>query len=396
MFKQLRIPKYRRHRQSGQGIVTLNDGIRRRCVLLGTYGTAESRANYARVIAEWEAAGRTLPAAAAVADLTVNELLLAYWRFAENYYRKNGEPTSQLDRIKRALRPVRELYGHTTARTFGPLSLKACRERMVKDGWTRGYCNSCTGCIKRAFQWGVENELIPPSVHHGLQAVRGLSKGRTDARDTQKVRPVADQDVDATLPFLTPPVRAMVQVQRLSGMRPSEVCMMRLCDLDRGHGSTWVYRPASHKAEHHNIERAVFLGPRAQEVLRPFLEGRHPGDYLFSPREGMAHFRKVQREQRKSKVQPSQADRSKRKPRKGPGEHYDRDSYRQSVVRACELAGVDPWHPNQLRHSMATQIRKGFNLDAARAVLGHTSPAVTEVYAELDAETAANVMARIG
>src|SRR5262249_20383979 len=128
-------PSYRLHKQSGQAIVTLSDDLgRRRDVLLGKHDTPESRKEYARVIGEWEASGRRLPTPAAgqaPADLTVNELCLHYWCFAEGYYRKDGEATAQLDRIKRALRPVRELYGHTQARDFGPLALKAVRDRFV-------------------------------------------------------------------------------------------------------------------------------------------------------------------------------------------------------------------------------------------------------------------------
>jgi hypothetical protein len=58
------IPSYRKHKQSGQAIVTLSDGLGgRRDVLLGKYGTADSRQEYARVIAEWEAAGHFRPTA---------------------------------------------------------------------------------------------------------------------------------------------------------------------------------------------------------------------------------------------------------------------------------------------------------------------------------------------
>jgi hypothetical protein len=53
---------YRLHKQSGDAIVTLPDGFGgRRDFLLGPYGSTESRAEYARTIAEWEAAGRRLP-----------------------------------------------------------------------------------------------------------------------------------------------------------------------------------------------------------------------------------------------------------------------------------------------------------------------------------------------
>jgi integrase len=247
---------------------------------LGPYGTPESRHEYARVIAEWEANGRRLLLTPAVADVTVNEMILAYWKFAVEYYRKNGEPPSQQDRIRLALKPVREHYGHTAAKNFGPLALKVVREWMVKQTWTRGYVNSSVGCIKRMFKWAVENELVPASIYHGLQAVSGLKKGRCEARETKPIRPVADEHVDAILPFLNAAQRAMVQLQRFTGMRPGEVCIMRPCDLDCSNTKTWIYRPESHKTEHHDIERIVFLGPRAQDVLKPFLF-RDPGGVLF-------------------------------------------------------------------------------------------------------------------
>src|SRR5262249_33619616 len=77
------IPAYRLHKQSGQAVVTLPDGFgRRRDILLGKYGTPESRKEYARVLAEWEANGRHLPQPTAASDLTVNELVLGYWKHA--------------------------------------------------------------------------------------------------------------------------------------------------------------------------------------------------------------------------------------------------------------------------------------------------------------------------
>jgi hypothetical protein len=86
MSRHRTIPTYRLHKQSGQAVVTLPDGLGgRRDVLLGKYDTPERRAEYARVIAEWEAGGRRLPQPVAkAADLTLNELTLAYWRWAES------------------------------------------------------------------------------------------------------------------------------------------------------------------------------------------------------------------------------------------------------------------------------------------------------------------------
>src|SRR5262245_20395003 len=108
MSREQRIPTYRRHKQSGQAIVTLSDGLGgRRDVLLGKYGTAASRAEYARVIAEWEASGRHLPrAVAAAADATVNEVAARFWTHAEQHYRHaDGTVTNELADFKYSLRP---------------------------------------------------------------------------------------------------------------------------------------------------------------------------------------------------------------------------------------------------------------------------------------------------
>jgi integrase len=245
------------------------------------------------------------------------------------------------------------------------------------------------------FKWAGAEDLFPAIVFHGLQAVEGLKKGRSAAKETKPIRPVTLEHVEAVLPLLMSPVRAMVQLEMLTGMRPGEVIIMRPCDIDRTTGKTWSYRPDSHKTEHHDIARVVFLGPKAQTVLAPFLN-RDPGAYCFSPREAMEEFRQLQRQNRKSKVQPSQQDRRKRKPRKQPGERYSVDTYGNAIERACLRANILAWHPNQLRHSKATEIRREAGLDAARAVLGHRSPTVTEVSAEVDAAKAAAVMEKLG
>jgi len=388
-----RTPSYRLHKPTGQAVVTL-DG---RDLYLGRHGSPESRAEYDRIIAEWLTNGRRLsaPSSGREADPTVNELLLGYLRHADGYYVKNGKPTTEPVNIRLALRPLRKLYGNHLARDFGPLGLKTVRQAMIDSGLCRSEVNKRVRHVVRAFKWAVGEEMIPPSTHHGLQAVTGLRRGRADVRESEPVRPVPDSFVDALRPHVARQVWAMIQLQRLSGMRPGEVCVIRSCDLDTS-GRVWAYTPGSHKTEHHGRERRICFGPRAQEILRPWLRA-DPGAYLFQPREAMEEYRARLRQDRKTKVQPSQLARTRRRsPAKIPGERYDTDSYRRAIAYGCKRAGVPKWHPHQLRHSAATQLRKEFGLDVARAVLGHSSPAVTEVYAELDLTKAAEAMERVG
>ena len=383
-----RTPSYRLHKPSGQAVVTL-DG---RDFYLGRYGTATSRAEYDRLIAEWLQNGRVLPAAA---DLTINEMLVGYLSHCDDYYRKpDGTPTSEPASIALSVRPLKSLYGHTLARQFGPAKLKTCREAMIDAGLCRSECNKRTRRIARAFKWAAENELVPASVWHSLRAVDGLRKGRCRARETAPVRPVPDAHIDAVVAHVLPPVAAMIQVQRLTGMRPGEVVAMTTGDVDRS-GDIWLYRPKRHKTEHHGHERSIPIGPRARAILELWLKSDRDAP-LFSPRDGLSQKREEMRARRKSKVQPSQRNRRKRHPKREPRDRYDAHSYYYAIRRACAKAGVPPWHPNRLRHTAATWLRKEFGIDVARVILGHRTAQVTEVYAELDRQRAIDIMAQVG
>ncbi|HEU5118134.1 MAG TPA: tyrosine-type recombinase/integrase, partial [Isosphaeraceae bacterium] len=317
-----------------------------------------------------------------------------YLRHAESYYRKGGEMTREVENIKHSIRPLRQLYGSTDAAAFGPLALKAVRQSMIDSGLCRNEVNKRIGRVVRAFKWVVENEMVPPSVHHGLRAVSGLRRGRADVRESEPVKPVPEAFVEAIRPHVARQVWAMVQLQRLTGMRPGEVCLMRTCDVDTS-GPIWTYTPERHKTEHHGRSRTIYLGPQAQAILRSWLRSELTA-YLFSPREAVEERRAELRSRRKTRVQPSQCTRAKSRPRRNAGERYTPHTYRHAIGYGCKKADVPDWHPNQLRHNAATRLRKEFGLDVARAVLGHNSPVVTEVYAELDGAKAAEAMEKVG
>ncbi len=205
-----RTPSYRHHKPSGQAVVTL-DG---RDFYLGLFDSAASRAEYDRLIAEWLSNGRNLstPPSGQGSDLTVNELLLGYLRHADGYYVKNGKPTVEPVNIRLAIRPLRQLYGHTIARDFGPLKLKAVRQAMVDAGICRSEINRRVGRLVRAFKWAVSEEIVPPSVHQSLQSVPGFRRGRVDVRESKPVKPAPDAFVDAIRPHVARQVWAMVEL----------------------------------------------------------------------------------------------------------------------------------------------------------------------------------------
>jgi integrase len=435
MARTAGIPRYRKH-ASGQARVTLVDVIsgRRRDVLLGRYGTRESKAEYGRAIAAWEASGRRLADEAASPDLTVNELLLAFWRHAEQHYRRaDGTDSGSLSNFLDAARPVRKLFGLERAAGFGPLKLQAVRQSMIANGLARTTINDRIARVKLMFKWAASQELIPADVAQALTTVAGLECGRTTAREPEPIRPVAVSHVEKCLPFMPPPVAALVRLQLLTAARPGELVTMRTCDLDTT-GRIWVYRPPQHKNAHRGNSREIYVGPQAQAVLKPWLK-LDLAAYLFSPREAEAARQAERNRQRQTPRYPSHMKRNARKRRgakrrRPPAERYTRLSYAQAITRACDLAFPAPeplakrpdetiaawkarlapeqhaqlaawrksqrWHPHQLRHTAATQLRKEHGVELARIILGHSTAFTTEIYAEADREQAIGVIAKIG
>ena len=392
----IKVPKYRHHKGSGQAFVQVK-GHRS---YLGKYASEQSQERYRRFVAELMAAAQSAGTPARPEDappgegLTVVELVAAYWRFAKGYYVKDGRPTGWTAHIRLVLRLLKNHYGTLWVAEFGPLALKALRQKLVEAGHSRKYINKLVAIIPAVFRWGVSEELAPVTVYQALAVVPSLRKGRCPAPDRDPVVPVPDAVVQATLPHSPDTIADMVRLQRLAGCRPGEVCIVRPCDIDRS-GDVWIYRPKSHKAEHHGRERIIFIGPKAQDILRPYLL-RETESFCFNPKESERHRRMEQRALRKTKVQPSQRNRQKPNPSKKIGDHYTRDSYRRAIHRACDLAGLERWGPNRLRHSCATEVRRKFGLEAAQIVLGHATADVTQVYAERDAVLAKDVMRKIG
>ncbi|MEX2286972.1 MAG: site-specific integrase [Planctomycetaceae bacterium] len=380
-------PSYLLHKPTGQARVRI-DG---KDYYLGSFGSPESREHYDDLLAEWLARNGDMRRY----TLTVDELCLLFTYHAKTYYRKNGEQTSEVNNIRIALRPLIRLFGKSRVRDFGPLKLKAARNAMIDAGNVRTSINRQIGRIKRMFRWGVENEHVPATVYSALATVSGLGFGRHAVTEADPVKPVPQPFVDAVEPHVSRQVWGMIRLQLLTGMRPGEAMRMRTREVNTT-DKVWEYRPESHKTEHHGKSRIVFIGPKAQVVLREFLKTDLDA-YLFSPAEARAEYLAQRKASRKTPMSPSQRRRrQKAHPRKRPGLRYTATSYRRAVANACERAKVPVWSPGQLRHNAATTIRRKADIDTARTVLGHSSVAVTEVYAERDASTARRIIGRIG
>ena len=166
------LPKYRKHKASGQAVVTLCG----RDFYLGPHGTKASQVEYDRVIGEWLANDRQLSSQSADEPKTVAQLIAAYWRFCKGYYVKNDQPTDEQAGVKVCLRYVKSRYQETLTSDFSPLALEAIREAMIEAGNSRRYINQNIGRIRRMFKWGVSKELVPVANYQALLCVVPFAK----------------------------------------------------------------------------------------------------------------------------------------------------------------------------------------------------------------------------
>ncbi len=223
----------------------------------------------------------------------------AYCKSADRYDVKNGRRTREAEIISEMMvRFVQPLYGRVPAIEFGPCALKAMRQKLSDAGYARGVINRIVDRIRRMFCWAASEEMVPVAVPQALATVAGLRKGRTTAREPVPVLPVPNKVVDDTLPYLPEVVASVVRFERLTGCRPSEVCQLRPCDVDHT-SDVWAYRPASHKTEHEERSRVIFIGLRARAVILPYLL-RAAAAYCFSPAEFVQKMREARQAARKT------------------------------------------------------------------------------------------------
>jgi integrase len=314
------VPKLQHHKATGQARVTING----RDYYCGRWGSKSAIAKYHRLlgeffnsngappVAEGSPSAKDAPpprgeAAGPVHAITVgpegvrvetsrgDELAVCVCDIAarclmhcEIYYRDvRGRRTSSYDGARMAIRAL-EPFFDLPAVHFGPLRLQSMRALLVEQGRPRVTCNRVVKAVRRLFKWAASQELIPVAVSGALATVDPLRAHRTPAPELPPVKPVDDDVLEATIAHLPKVAADMARLHRLTGARPSELCSMRPCDIDRFDQEVWSYTPVTHKTAWRGEERVIHIGPKAQAILEPYLH--RPADaFCFSPKERSAN-----------------------------------------------------------------------------------------------------------
>jgi integrase len=401
----MRIPKYRKFSPRNIGFVEWNGS--RHYFTGHPFNSPESRKLYFEFLKticseKVDSKSVTIPTATIqTSGLTFADLADRFLEHAESYFRG---ARSELPNYRRMLVVAVERYGHFSLRDFGPVRLTEfqnwlaatdhVRESRNKKGevtsrrtyrLTRSSVNHILADLKRVFKWGVSQEIVSADQLVALQTVSGLRAGRSHAKENKPREPVTWEHVEPVLQHLSTAVAAMVRIQWSTGCRSHSVCMMKPCEIDRTQ-SPWLWKPTSHKGSWRGHELSIFLGPKAQEILLPYLQ-RDENQFCFSPREVTG--------------------------RQSNSDHYNSGTYGKAVLfglaklspqpinqpfsrKKFEDAGLVYWSPHQLRHAKAHLIREEFGLEAAQAVLGHASLSATQIYAKKRDQLARSVADKCG
>jgi integrase len=356
MPKQPHVPKYSHHKPTGLGYSRFRrpEGGYDTVYFPGKFGSQESYAAYLAAIGEWRRTGRS-PKRQSPEGVTAAQLILRFWDHVgrEDHYTKAGRDTDEKHCLRAAFRVLAGEFRDRPTADFGIDEMDHLRKCMVGKGWAERTVKSHLQRVRSLFEWGKDHKLVPESVR--LVRRKGLaSRVKHRGRVNPPRKPPDPFAVGAVQLVACAPVRAMIWLQVLNGMRPGGVCSVRPRDVDRSR-SVWVYAEPPDLAAKTGGERH-WLGPRAQAVLGPWLDA--------APSPDTRVFRTTLR----------------------PGANrtggFTVDYYRHYVATLCETLGVEHWSPHQLRTLHAVRVEDLYGREAAQKRLGHTNPETTAIYTQ--------------
>jgi integrase len=302
---------------------------------------------------------------------------------------------TQWDNERRPALVLVSLYGDKETATFDTNCLRAVRNVFIEQGYVRQKINWRVQIVIRMFRWGASYKIVPAYVWHELKSLLPIKKGEYDLPEAKERQIVSLADIEKTIAKLSPILQAMVRVHLATAARPTEICEMRIENINR-HKDYWTVKLNHHKTDYReNAEtKILYLAKPEMEILLPIIGERTEG-YIFRPADSLRYEKQRRAEGAvHTKKQPSRAARDAERaknPKQNVGECYDFAAYRKAVYRACARAEVKQWFPYQLRHTGVTNIGLEHGIEAAQHTAGHKDSRTTAKYFHCENEIAKRV-----
>ena len=382
---------------------------------LGRWNSPESYEKYARLRYEVDSGNYSSIPECASQKLTLENIYLDFLQKAE----LRGK-TSDYHRAKIAVRyaieavpdlPIAELSLRTLSKLKAHLCAIAGETRETERGiyksgkqkgkkkivitkkpWSRQYVNKILAKWKEIIHFGINQGYIPPEIWTAIKDFPLVKENDSTAPPTLPSRTaVDDRTIDYTISKLPPTIGDFVRILRGSGSRPSEICSMQVKDLISLDSGLILYAPSKHKTAHRKQPRYIAFSQSESRIIEARIKGKNPENYVFSPRDLMLERYVEKRQNRKTKVQPSQQKRdNKRKTTRLENfkEYFTSGSIGRALKNAImnfnktvpESEQIPLWTLYQVRHSAFTANSAAYGVEYAAKIAGHTSPDMARVY----------------
>ncbi|MCB0358032.1 MAG: site-specific integrase [Bdellovibrionales bacterium] len=274
------------------------------------------------------------------------------------------------------------------------LSVDDMCEKMRRGGWivnakgrravpySAETYNKLLDRMKNFCKWLVKYRDLPFASYQAISLVDRARSGRNGVKVTKPVAPVLWSQVELLKPYMAPIAYDLFHLQYLGGMRPSEAIRFRFQDVEFASADAWIYSPPEHKKKKYGQVRTIFLGPRCQALLDPYMD-LGSTRYLFP-----SDLVKLQEWQiREGKRVNDNLDRHGSQGQLIENKEIVYRQLSRYVVHAVQRAkeagvNVEVFAPNQLRHGRATEVRERYDSLEAAAVFIQDTTSVAAIYAE--------------
>lgn len=268
-------------------------------------------------------------------------------------YVADGQETTTWRFIRPCLESFRDSFGAVPIRNLTKAHLTSYRnaqERLVAQAkMMPRNANRRLARLREFIIWAIQLGHLPETLgwtaDHLPKVERHLHHDVIQARSHSK-RAVTWEEVNAVAEVCSDVYSAMLKVHRMIGCRPGELCAMDSREIEV-QGEWWKWSPRKTKTAHHGHKTVYWIGPEAQEILKPWVNS--------------------------GKVWPNEPTTM---------------NYLEAVESACKRTGVARFTPHELRHAVATERANdpSIPLAAASRSIGHVRVTSLQPYVHEDEE----------
>lgn len=292
--------------------------------------------------------------------------------------------TTDQAHVRKVLGLVLDDFGNMMVDDFDSVEFRKAQELVALEGqrkdagkkvWSFSHVNKLMKYLVSVLKWGVSRKLFPAANLLEIKTVEPVGRG-DEVYELEVNEPrtdVPDEVILASLPHLSPILQDMVRIQRIAGMRPSELCALRVEHVLKA--TNGVIEMREHKTARFGTRRYFAFTQDELRILRRRCAGKGFDEYVFTPRD--AYLEAMEG----SAIAPDKLERVLAR----YAERYDTHAYWRAVKRKLDAARqkgvkIPNWTPYQIRHTFVTETALKYGMEMASSLAGHKSLRTTEIY----------------